>query len=113
MLLLAVALSYHHALAQVTPDARLTKYGMSDGSVIRGMSDNGKWAVAYGSSSATSEYSYPKLVDIEKGVVTELLSASDIESGTPSQVNDVTDDGKMVVGGKSGKPAYYNTETKQ
>ena len=59
LLLLAVALSYHHMLAQVTPEARLTKYGMSDGSVIRGISDNGKWAVAYGSNGATSEYSYP------------------------------------------------------
>ena len=98
LLLLAVALSYHHMLAQVTPEARLTKYGMSDGSVIRGISDNGKWAVAYGSNGATSEYSYPKLVDVENGVVTELLSASDAESGTASQANDVTDDGKMVVG---------------
>ena len=113
LLLLAVALSYHHMLAQVTPEARLTKYGMSDGSVIRGISDNGKWAVAYGSNGATSEYSYPKLVDVENGVVTELLSASDAESGTASQANDVTDDGKMVVGGISGTPAYYNTETKQ
>lgn len=99
------------AEAQTGETARLVRYDMSDGSVIRGMSDNGKWAVAYGSNAA-NEYSFPKIVDVASGVMTEVLAGSDFESGTPALINDITDDGKMAVGSYAGMPAYYNTETK-
>lgn len=96
--------------AQTNP---LHAYNMSDGSVFYNMSDNGKWAVAYGVSDATSTYSYPKLVDLTQHTVTELLSENEINAGIECYVNDVTDDGTIIAGCYDGQPAYYNTTTKK
>ena len=89
----------------------LWQYDMSDGSTIHGMSDNGKWAVAYGLSEATSSYSFPKLVNLTNHTQKEILTESELNSGIECFLNDVTDDGKFLVGCYNGQPAYLNTET--
>ena len=89
----------------------LWQYDMSDGSTIHGMSDNGKWAVAYGVSEATSAYSFPKLVNLVNHTQKEVLTETELNSGIECFLNDVTDDGKLLVGCYNGLPAYLNTET--
>ena len=91
----------------------LWQYDMSDGSTIHAMSDNGKWAVAYGVSDATSAYSFPKLVDLTAHTQKDLLTEDEINSGVECFVNDVTNDGTVLVGCYNGQPAYYNTTTKK
>ena len=91
----------------------LWQYNMSDGSTIHGMSDNGKWAVAYGISNATSAYSFPKLLNFTNHTQQEILSETEINSGIECYVNDVSNDASAVVGCYNGKPAYWNLATKQ
>ena len=91
----------------------LWSYNLSDGSTIHSMSDNGKWAVAYGVSEATSAYSFTKLLDFTNHTTQEILSESELNSGIECFVNDVSDDAKVVVGCYDGKPAYWNASTKQ
>ena len=91
----------------------LWSYNLSDGSTIHSMSDNGKWAVAYGVSEATSAYSFPKLLDFTNHTTQEILSESELNSGIECFVNDVSDDAKVVAGCYDGKPAYWNASSKQ
>lgn len=89
----------------------LWPYNMNDGSTIHSMSDNGKWAVAYGVNDATSTYCYPKLVDLTKHTYSEILTEDEMNMGIESYANDVTDDGNIVVGCYDGKPAYWTAST--
>lgn len=98
--------------AQQSADARLDSYVMADGSLIRGLSDNGKWAVAYGVNDATSSYHFGKLVNIAANMVTELLSEDEKLSVAENEANDVTDDGTLVVGSYNGSPAVWRKATK-
>lgn len=91
----------------------LWQYNMSDGSTIHAMSDNGKWAVAYGVSEATSAYSFPKLVNLTAHTQEEILTENELNSGVECFLNDVTNDGATLVGCYNGQPAYYNTSTKK
>ncbi|MBQ2122834.1 MAG: Omp28-related outer membrane protein [Bacteroidaceae bacterium] len=92
--------------------ALLKRYDMGDGSTIHAMSDNGKWAVAYGVSEATSLYSYPKYLDFTAQTMFDILSEKEANSGIECFVNDVTDDGNICVGCHDGRPAYWNKQTK-
>ena len=91
----------------------LWSYNLSDGSTIHSMSDNGKWAVAYGVSEATSAYSFPKLLDFTNHTTQEILSESELNSGIECFVHDVSDDAKVVAGCYNSKPAYWNATTKK
>ena len=91
----------------------LWQYDMSDGSTIHAMSDNGKWAVAYGVSEATSAYSFPKLVNLTTHTQEEILTENELNSGVECFLNDVTNDGVTLVGCYNGQPAYYNATTKK
>ena len=91
----------------------LWQYDMSDGSTIHAMSDNGKWAVAYGVSEATSAYSFPKLVNLTTHTQEEILTENELNSGVECFLNDVTNDGATLVGCYNGQPAYYNATTKK
>lgn len=91
----------------------LWPYNMNDGSTIHSMSDNGKWAVAYGVNDATSTYSYPKLVDLTRHSFSDILTQDELDAGIESYANDVTDDGNIVVGCYEGKPAYWTASTKK
>ena len=97
------------AWAQTTSGAQLKAYTMSDGSTFRAMSDNGKWAVAYGSNDATSQDAFPKFINLTTGEITNL---ADETGAIVSNASDITDDGKMVVGSYQGEPAYFNVQTK-
>ena len=104
------------AMFNITPSIGQTqqvlwRYDMSDGSTIHGMSDNGKWAVAYGVNDATSAYSFPKLVNFTTHTQQELLTQNETLSGIEAFANDVTDDGTIVAGCYNGQPAYFNTQT--
>ena len=70
LLLLSLAGSI---FAQAQRPEVLWSYNLSDGSTIHSMSDNGKWAVAYGVSEATSAYSFPKLLDFTTHTTQEIL----------------------------------------
>lgn len=72
------------------------------------LSDNGLWAtaVAVDESNATL-LGYPYLIDATTGELKQLWTGSNAIGFT---ANDVTDDGKMVVGSADGKPAYYDVE---
>lgn len=91
----------------------LWPYNMSDGSTIHNMSDNGKWAVAYGVNDATSSYSFPKLVDFTQHTFSEIMNQEELDAGIECFANDVTNDGNIVVGCYDGQPAYWNKETGQ
>lgn len=93
--------------------AELYTYDLNDGSTIHSMSDNGKWAVAYGMSDATSTYSFPKILNLSEHTVTELLTETEINSGITCFLNDITDDGSIAVGAYNNLPAYWTATTKK
>ena len=103
--MLACAVSW----AQTGSDARLQSYTMSDGSTFRSISDNGKWAVAYGVDDASSSDAFPKLVNLSDKSVTELTAGLGVLSCLAA---DVTDDG-WVAGSYLGVPAIWSPETQQ
>lgn len=98
--------------ASAQEKAVLQRYDMGDGSTIHAMSDNGKWAVAYGVSEANSLYSFPKYLDLTAHTMFDILSEKEANSGIECFVNDVTDDGNICVGCHDGKPAYWNKQSK-
>mgnify|MGYP003564257325 FL=1 len=109
-LLVASVFGIMTAKAQTNSGAVLTPYTMSDGSTFRALSDNGKWAIAYGANDATSQDAYPKLINLETKEITNL---ADENGAIVSNAGDVTDDGKMVVGSYNGYPATWNPQTKE
>lgn len=110
--LITLLLTLFNSISADSQNAKvLWTYDMNDGSTIHGMSDNGKWAVAYGVNDATSLYSFPKLLNLTEHTQRELLSEAETNLGIEAYVNDVTNDGTIVVGCYNGKPAYLNTTT--
>ena len=90
----------------------LNAYTFNDGSLLHSMSNNGKWAVAYGADAASSAYSFPKLINLETQEVKDLLSESELNNiSGEATATDVTDDGNIVVGSKEGKPGYWTIST--
>ena len=87
----------------VTPPV-FQRYVFDDAAIVYGISANGKWALAKSGGSNYGE-SAPRLIDVSTGVSSNILSA-DFE-GTACEVNDVTDDGEIVVGGIAGLPGYW------
>ncbi|MBD5283128.1 MAG: Ig-like domain-containing protein [Bacteroides sp.] len=74
-----------------------------------GMSDNGKWGVANvaPSTDGSTDPVAAVIYDIDKRTQVR------VEPKTYTcRFNDVTDDGKIVVGSSEGSPAYYNTQTR-
>lgn len=95
------------ASAQSSPTVSMEKIEFGDGSVFRGMSDNGLWATAYGVDAASSAYKYPKLINMLTAEVTELLTDSENEQIGECWACDVNNDGTKVVGCYDGKPAVW------
>lgn len=81
----------------------ITKFEFADKAYTGALSDNGKWALAMGTSYANAT---PKLVNVLTGDWTELDEAQAGYSAT-----DVTDDGEIVVGQGNGLPAYWSKST--
>ncbi|MGN0222356.1 MAG: Omp28-related outer membrane protein [Prevotella sp.] len=86
----------------------LNVYKLIDQTCIRGMSDNGLWAVAYGVSPSEGSYDFPQLIDVKNSRIIDLKG--DDALMTESTVNDVTDDGSMIVGSRNEKPAIWSSE---
>ena len=100
------------AYAATIDGAKLSKVEFSDGSVFRGLSDNGAWAVAYGVNQASSTYAYPKIINVATSEITELLSADETSAAGECWVNDVTNDGQKVAGSYQGQPAVFDMTSK-
>lgn len=90
----------------ITPPM-LNVYKLADQTCIRGMSDNGLWAVAYG-VSPVGGYDYPQLIDVKNGRIIDLKG--DDALMTDGTANDVTNDGNIVVGSRNNKPAILTSE---
>lgn len=73
-----------------------------------GVSDNGLWATAY-TYGDNAMYSSPRLVNVETGEYFDLFE----DKSAPGEANDVTNDGKMVVGSVDGAAAYYDVNAKK
>ncbi|MBR2359950.1 MAG: choice-of-anchor J domain-containing protein [Bacteroidaceae bacterium] len=92
--------------AQTTGKARLQAFAFSETTYINKLSDNGLWAVASNvDANDATLYNYPYLLDITKGTSISLLSEAEKLSSPDCCANDITDDGKTVVGAHQGKPA--------
>ncbi len=94
------------AIAQVSAHARVQGFAFSETTYINKLSDNGQWGVASNvdANDATLN-NYPYLLDIHKGTTLSLLSETEKLSSPDCSANDITDDGKIVVGSHQGKPA--------
>lgn len=92
------------ASAQGVTPPKFQKYAFDDGAIVYGLSANGKWALAKSGGSNYGE-SAPRLIDVYANTCLNILS-SDFE-GTACEVNDVTDDGEIVVGSIASRPAYW------
>lgn len=107
-LALAIAASTAGAYAQVTPE--IVKVVFPNNAFMSNLSDNGNWAVAYGTGDDQSLPDYPYLCNAVTGELTELWD-DDNPVANGISAYDVTDDGSLVVGSYNGKPAIYSVST--
>ena len=106
--LLACLPTWSGLWAQETVSAPvLNVYKLTDQTCIRGMSDNGLWAVAYGVSPSEGSYDFPQLIDVKNSRIIDLKG--DDALMTSGAVNDVTDDGSVIVGARNDKPSIWTT----
>lgn len=96
------------ACLNVNGQAKIHVFKFNDGSVIRGMSSNGKWAVAFGPSAADGgKYLYPKLINVTTDEVKELLTDEELAVVSECDATGVSDDGSIIAGSHNGIPAVY------
>ena len=106
-----------HAQTTGIPQFILNQY--SDLGIVSAISDNGKWAIIKGATGQQQKNGVARILNIETGEekVVKALGESDADAIGKYVVNDITDDGNIVVGGVGsttddgtfmGKPAYYN-----
>lgn len=98
------AFSFLCASAQSVTPPVFQKYVFDDAAVVYGLSANGKWALAKSGGSSYGE-SAPKLIDVYAKTFSKILSSG--FEGKACDVNDVTDNGEIVVGSIDGLPAYW------
>lgn len=93
--------------AQTVAPPELTVYDFKDQSCIRGLSNNGKWAVSFGPMSTDgSQYANSRLINVETKEVTALSLEGNSSIPESSCANDVSDNG-LVVGGVKGHPSFW------
>lgn len=85
---------------------QIWKYTQSDKSFLGNMSDNGQWLLTAGTSQNPA---VGRLINVGTKKITELNSNADIVTVT----NDVTNDGKIVVGSYDGDAAFWSATTKK
>jgi len=96
--------------AQTVTPPELTVYNFNDQSCIRGLSNNGKWAVSFGPMSTDgSQYANSRLINVVTKEVTVLSLEGNGTVPESSCANDVSDNG-LVVGGLNGRPAFWTAE---
>ncbi len=92
-------------------EPRFQIFQFNDNAVITKMSDNGKWAVAKGTNAANPLYSVgARLINLESGSVLELAEGYDPADMVSVSANDVTDDGKIVVGEFNNVPSVWKAD---
>ena len=109
MFLLGLLCSSLGVKAQTAPEAQVIPVNFEQSmGYFTALSDNGLWATAVAVDEAnTTIIGWPYLVDATTGKMTQLWTGA---TATGYSANDVTDDGKMVVGSANGKPAYYDVD---
>lgn len=104
-ILLALGLLW--AIPSSAQDAQLTTVNFPKAAAFTSLSDNGLWATATGvNDDDQSMYAYPYLINVQTGGLTELWVEADLIKSL--EANDVTNDGKTIVGSYDSYPAYYD-----
>lgn len=83
-----------------------------DGIVLSAISNNGKYALSANSTENSEGISYSAGGKIWDTATMKSTNVS-LTSGLSASINDITDDGNVVVGAYMGAPAYYLTATKE
>ena len=108
MLLLLLGICCGTATAQTSDQkAEVIPVLFPDAAAFTALSDNGLWAVACGPGEDQSSMFYPYLINTTTGEYTPLWTAEDEANLVSISVNDVTNDGNIIVGNHGGA-AYYN-----
>lgn len=95
-----------------TIDAELIKVYFPEAAYFTSLSDNGLWATAKGASeSDQAKDGYPYLVNATDGSITALWTEQ--QAADFIGANDVTNDGKLVVGSYNEEAATYSTDSKE
>ena len=119
---LALFTALCNVMGQNSPKFILNKY--ADLGIVTQISDNGKWAIIKGATTEQQRNGVARILNIETGEETVIKAKGETDSEAIGKyvVNDITDDGKIVVGGVgsttddgtfTGLPAYYNVETQE
>lgn len=94
--------------AQEAASPTIFSYDFSDNTCIRNLSDNGDWAVSFGTSTTDgSVYSNARLINVRTKEITVLASEGEGQVPVSSQANDVSDNG-IVAGAYMGKPSVWS-----
>lgn len=111
-LCILLALGLLWTIPSSAQDAQLTTVNFPKAAAFTSLSDNGLWATADGvSDDDQSKYAYPYLINVETGALTELWVDADLVKSV--EANDVTNDGKTIVGSYDSYPAYYDLDKGQ
>lgn len=104
--LFAIFVTFATATAQTNSEYKIHKYNTNDGGILIDITPNGKWAVIILGSTQAGGTATPKLynVDTEEVIPVEYANRT-------FNISSVSDDGNIVVGSYSGRPAAYNRET--
>lgn len=105
------ALSAVSAQAADTGTPAIHKFSFDDNVIVTKMSDNGAWAVA-SSGSAETTGAKPRLIDLSSDEATVIQTTEEATKDGACLVNDVTNEGDLVVGSLKGQPAYWNKATR-
>lgn len=106
-LCILLALGLLWTIPSSAQEAQLQTVIFSKAANFNALSDNGLWAVASGvNDDDQSKSAYPYLVNIETGTTIELWTDADLMKSLSA--NDVTNDGKTIVGEYDSRPAYYD-----
>lgn len=103
--LVASLFSFASVSAQST-DYKLHKYNSNDGGILTSITPNGEWAVIELGTSAGGGNASPKLYHVDTEESFEITYG-----GRTFGLTAVSDDGNVVVGSFSGRPAAYNRAT--
>lgn len=96
------------ATAQNAPEYHIHKYNTNDGGILTGITANGQWAIIQLGTSQGGGNATPKLYNVDTEEVIPVTYG-----GRTFDISDVSDDGNIVVGSISGRPASYNRATNQ
>lgn len=103
-----VLLAFSALQAQSESTYQLHRYDSTDGGILWNLSDNGRWGIVRLGTTSGGGDATPKIYDIEAGEAFEVRY-----DGKLIDVQDVSDDGQVVVGSLQNRPVAYNRSTGQ